>query len=109
MPFFQVDDQVPVNPKVKALVVDAEGLAAFGLWTLAGAQCQASLEDGYVSARDALRLLLDPDLVSRLSGRLVKAGLWHPAADHHCDRCPKDPARDGWLFHDWFDLRYDQG
>ncbi|QDM55880.1 HNH endonuclease [Gordonia phage MagicMan] len=109
LPFFQVDDQLPANRKVRQLVETAlegqiEGMAAGFLWTLAGAQCQLVGTDGVVSRADLVRLVLNPDLADRLAGLLVDTGLWHRPG-HDCDRCP--PVEGGhYLFHDWFAMRY---
>ena len=109
MPFFQVDDQLPVNHKVRTLVESAldghiEGMAAGFLWTLAGAQCQSTGTDGVVSRADLVRIALNPEIADRLAALLVDVGLWHRTG-HHCDRCP--PVQAGtYLFHDWFDLKY---
>ncbi|MDR2379995.1 MAG: HNH endonuclease [Bifidobacteriaceae bacterium] len=113
MPFFQVDDQLPVNKKTKSLVEatalaqEPEGLQALGLWVLAGAATQASLTDGQVTLPDLIRLLLDRNLAERLAARLVDAGFWHTTG-HTCPRCrPAPPGT--WLFHDWADLGYGAG
>lgn len=111
MPFYQVDDQLPQNPKVRALLEssidgDAEGAAALAAWTLAGAQCQASLTDGQVKRNDLIRHFLNPDFTDRLARRLVDVGLWH-SAEHDCSQCPPVEDAHGWVFHDWFQLRYD--
>ncbi|AZV00781.1 HNH endonuclease [Gordonia phage Kiko] len=109
VPFFQVDDQLPANRKVRQLVETAleghiEGMAAGFLWTLAGAQCQLVGTDGVVSRADLVRLVLNPDLADLLAGLLVDTGLWHRPG-HDCDRCP--PIEDGhYLFHDWFAMKY---
>lgn len=112
MPYFMVDDQLPVNVKTKRLTElglggDVDGLAALGLWTLAGAAVQASLSDGQVSLTDLFRLVLDREIALRLAGLLVDAELWHTHG-HTCPRCPP-VAEYHWVFHDWFDLRYDRG
>lgn len=109
LPFFQVDDQLPANRKVRQLVETAleghiEGMAAGFLWTLAGAQCQSVGTDGIVSRADLVRLVLNAELADRLAALLVDTGLWHRPG-HDCDRCP--PVAEGtYLFHDWFAMRY---
>lgn len=108
--FFQVDDQFQVNAKAmalanRALTGDLDGLAALGLWTLAGSLCQAQLTDGVVSLADIVRTTLNPVEGPRLAGILVEVGLWH-APGHACPRCPE--VEEGtWLFHDWFQFKYD--
>lgn len=79
MPWFKVDDQLHAHPKP-----NRAGLAAIGLWTLAGSHCMSYLTDGVVE-----RWFVEskPDGV-KLAAKLVKAGLW----DEH---------EDGWVFHDW--------
>lgn len=107
--WFQVDDQLTLNRKVRALTEralegDIEGLAAMGVWTLAGSQCQASRTDGVVRRADLIRLVLNHEIADMGAGLLVEVGLWH-GPGHDCGRCPT--VTDGtWLFHDWFDLGY---
>ncbi|WP_115790027.1 HNH endonuclease [Arthrobacter silvisoli] len=110
--FFQVDDQFHVNQKAKelarkALMNDVRGLAAVGLWTIAGSMCQAALTDGVTTVEDLVSITLNHAVAVELAGLLVSAGLWH-AEGHACDRCPK-VATGTYLFHDWFALGYDKG
>lgn len=79
MAWFKVDDQLHSHPKA-----GRAGLAAMGLWTLAGSHCMSYLTDGVVE-----RWFVEskPHGV-KLAAALVKAGLW----DEH---------EDGWVFHDW--------
>lgn len=113
MPYYQVDDQLPQNQKVRVLLEsaadgDLEGAAALSAWTLSGAQCQASLTDGQVKRTDLIRHYLNPDLADRLARRLVAVGLWH-SAEHDCSQCPPVTDPKGWVFHDWFQAKYDTG
>ena len=84
MPWFKVDDQLHAHPKP-----NRAGLAAIGLWTLAGSHCMSYLTDGVVE-----RWFVEskPDGV-KLAAKLVKAGLW----DEH---------EDGWVFHDWDEFQF---
>lgn len=112
MPFFQVVDELTGNPKIQALTRraitgDLEGPAALSLWTVAGSMCQQSLTDGVVSPEMIISQYLNPDLGLRLAQVLVDVGLWH-AHGHACPRC-KQPPEGSWIFHDWFDLRYESG
>lgn len=79
MPWFKVDDNFHSHPKARRA-----GLAAMGLWSLAGSHCMDYLTDGIVE-----RWFVEswPDGIE-LAARLVTAGLW----DEHLD---------GWAFHDW--------
>lgn len=110
MPFFMVDDDSPANRKMKALTEpvllagDITGVAALGLWTLAGAVAQKAGRDGMVNVADLVGILLDRTIAVQLADRLVDAGLWH-AAGHTCRRCEPVPEQH-WRFHDWWDLRY---
>lgn len=79
MPWFRVDDQLHAHPKP-----NKAGLAAMGLWTLAGSHCMSYLTDGVV---ERWWVESKPHGVE-LAARLVAAGLWH---EH----------QDGWVFHDW--------
>ena len=104
MSFFQVDDQLQVNAKPRALVErallgDLAGVAAMGLWTMAGSLAQAQMSDGLVKHTDCVRILLNPAIASQLADLLVDAGLWH-AAGHGCERCGPVPV-DHYRFHDW--------
>ncbi|WP_294978438.1 hypothetical protein [uncultured Microbacterium sp.] len=79
MPWFRVDDQLHAHPKP-----NRAGLAAMGLWTLAGSHCMSYLTDGVV---ERWWVESKPRGV-KLAARLVAAGLWHEHPD-------------GWVFHDW--------
>ena len=114
--FFQVSDQVPQSPKHRALAERAlegrlDGIAAIGLWTMAGADTNGTAEhrpkDGVVRRTDLIRILLNPQIAEHLASILVEVGLWH-APGHTCPRCPEvEPGT--YLFHDWFDMGYDPG
>lgn len=109
MPFFQIDDQLPVNKKLRKLTAMAEsgdpiGIAAIGLWTLAGADSQASMSEGRIERTDILRIILNPSLADQLAHLLVDAGLWHTRG-HKCGRC-EPVAAGSWLFHDWSQFGY---
>ena len=113
MPFFQVGDELPTSSKVRTLAYeraaqgDLTGFTALGLWTIAGATVQASLTDGVVSRVELIRATLDPRSADMLASLLVEAGFWH-APEHDCPRCPQVELGT-FLFHDWFDMRYDRG
>lgn len=79
MAWYKVDDKLHSHPKARRA-----GLAAMGLWSLAGSHCMDYLTDGIVE-----EWFVDswPD-GRNLAARLVKVGLW----DEHAD---------GWTFHDW--------
>lgn len=79
MPWFKVDDTLASHPKARIA-----GLAAMGLWTVAGAWSSQHLTEGFV-----------PDWYvkswpngSKRAADLVKSGLWHDAEN-------------GWVFHQW--------
>lgn len=78
MPWFQVDDQLPVHRKVLLA-----GNAAMGLWVRAGSWCQQNLTGGFVPSAIVKTL----GTLSQAKA-LVAAGLWHPV-------------KDGYTFHDW--------
>lgn len=108
--FFQIDDQFHVNQKAKALarkalMNDVRGLAALGLWTMAGSMCQAALTDGVSTVEDLVSITLNHGVAVELADLLVSAELWHTDG-HTCERCPA--VKPGtYLFHDWFALGYD--
>ncbi len=110
--FFQVGDEMPDNPKVQALSRramsgDIWGLAAIGVWTLAGAKCQEALSDGVVSLETLVSLTLNAEVSMRAADLLVEIGLWH-SRGHSCDRC-EQPSQGSWIFHDWYQMRYSKG
>ena len=91
MPWFKVDDTLHSHPKPRKA-----GLAAIGLWTVAGSYCSEYVTEGsiptwYVTGWPSGR---------KLAERLVLAGFWHPAG-HKCRRCPQPKEGDEWQFHDW--------
>lgn len=111
MSWFQTDDQFTNNRKPRELAERAlegklDGLAALGLWNLSGSQCQATGTDGVIKRTDAIRLVLNAEIVDHLAGLLVGVRLWH-APGHDCPRCPVVESGT-WLFHDWFDIKYDR-
>jgi hypothetical protein len=94
MAFFNVDDHAHGHPKHRAA-----GLAAVGLWTLAGSYCRAYKLDGqvpgwYVSSWPS---------GGRLAATLTDVGLWHQVG-HNCPDCPQPDDPNGWVFHDWLDI-----
>lgn len=78
MPWFQVDDQLPVHKKVIAA-----GNAAMGLWVRAGSWSQQNLTGGFVPINTVKAL----GTISQAKS-LVAAGLW-------------DAVKGGYQFHDW--------
>lgn len=78
MPWFQVDDQLPVHRKVTAA-----GNAAMGLWVRAGSWSQQNLTGGFVPVNVVKTL----GTIAQANA-LVAAGLWHTADG-------------GYEFHDW--------
>lgn len=90
MPYFLVDDQFQVNAKVTALVENEadNGLAALGLWVLAGSLSQAKLSDGEITRGDVTRLVLSKQRATRLAALLVRYGLF-------------DDTPNGWAIHDF--------
>jgi hypothetical protein len=91
MAYWMLDDQAPQKGKIKALTApalegDIEGLAAIGMWALAGATSQARGSDGLVTLADLVGLVPDRAIAERLAHRLVDAGLFH-GHGHDCPRC----------------------
>lgn len=84
MPWFKVDDELHDHRKPRKA-----GVAAMGLWTLAGSWCADNLTDGFVPESIPIRWASN---FRKLADALVAAELWHP---HIKDGEP------GWLFHDW--------
>lgn len=110
--FFQLCDELRGNPKIqrlarRAMTGDMSGLAALGMWALAGTACQQGLTDGVVAVETLVSDTLNLEVATRLAGMLVDEGLWH-APGHLCERCVQPP-QGSYVFHDWFDLRYSRG
>lgn len=84
MPWFKVDDGFHGHPKVVEL-----GVAAVGLWTLAGSWCAKYLTDGFVPDKTVTRLGGDHEQAAEL----VASGLWERADDG------------GYWFRDWADYQ----
>jgi len=110
--FFQLGDELRGNPKIqrlarRAMTGDLSGLAALGMWALAGTACQQALTDGVIEVETLVSDTLNLEVATRLAGMLVEEGLWH-APGHSCERCVQPP-QGSFIFHDWFDLRYDRG
>lgn len=83
IPWFKVDDTLHSHPKSRSA-----GLAAMGLWSLAGSYCSQYVTEGFV-----------PEwfVIAWPSGKkhatsLVRAGLWFVS------ECAGET---GWQFHDW--------
>lgn len=83
MPWFKVDDTLHSHPKPRKA-----GLAAIGLWSLAGSYAMNYKTDGFVPGW----YVVGWPQGKRLSDTLVKAGLWEIGE--------KD-GEPGWFFHDW--------
>lgn len=113
MAFFMTDDKAPTNAKFKGLLAqillegDTTGIAAIGLWNMAGASTQASHSDGLLSIADLVSLVMDRTVAEQLAHALVDAGLWH-AEGHECSQCEPVPPKH-WRFHDWWQMRYKRG
>lgn len=78
MAFFNVDDQFHGHPKARAA-----GLAAVGLWTVAGSWCKAYKSEGLVP-----EWLVTDWRAKKAADQLVLAGLWTRTDQ-------------GYQFHDW--------
>ena len=86
MTFFNIDDQAHSHPKFRKA-----GLAAVGLWTMAGSWSQAHKQEGFVPDW----FVISWPRGTKLATELVHAGLW--------DRGQRD-ALAGYQFHDWLDI-----
>jgi hypothetical protein len=87
VPDFRVADTAPEHPKLRAA-----GLAAFGLWSAAGAYAMRELTDGWVPEY----WVTTWPAGKRAAGTLVSVGLWS-----------KEPRNGlpGYQFHDWEDYQ----
>ena len=86
MAFFLVDDQFHGHPKARRA-----GLAAVGLWSVAGSHCTAYKTDGFVPEW----FVAGWPKGKRLATELVAAGLW--------SECEQE-GEQGYRFHDWHDI-----
>lgn len=84
MPWFKVDDKLHDHRKARAA-----GVAAMGLWALAGSWCADNLTDGFVP--DTICARWDRSY-RKLAARLVDARLW--VVDEVA-------GEKGWRFHEW--------
>ena len=92
MAFFNVDDQFHGHPKARKA-----GLAAVGLWTVAGSHCRAYKSEGFVPA-----WYVDGWKARRSAVQLAVSRLWHVEGDDCvCLTDFKWPGEPGWRFHDW--------
>jgi hypothetical protein len=87
VPYFKVDDMLHSHPKSRRA-----GLAAMGLWSLAGSHCMAYKTDGFVAGW----FVATWPRGASLAAQLVEAGLWSPGASGE---------QLGWWFHDWDDVQ----
>ncbi len=105
-----LDDQAPQKGKILGLTApvllegDITGLAAIGMWALAGAASQHAGTDGLMGLANLVRVVPDRAIAEQLAHLLVVAGLWHEHG-HDCPRCDPVPER-SWRYHDWWDMRY---
>ncbi|MCF6467359.1 hypothetical protein FAF44_02880 [Nonomuraea sp. MG754425] len=87
MPWVRVDDQFPVNRKVRPL-----SDRAFRLYVSALCWCNANLTDGVIGARE-LMYVSDVSSPRRYADELVNAGLW-------------SKTNDGWQIHDYLEYQH---
>lgn len=92
MPWFKVNDTLPMSRKVLA-IPRRNRAAAMGLWVLAGAWAASELTDGHVPG-----YMVDEWADEKASAALVKAGLWD-----------RDESGNGFRFHDWKDWQPTKG
>lgn len=90
MAWARISDDFHDHPKIADLTVDAEGLAALGLWTLALAWVRADRRrGGVIPIGMAMRFAAGGG--KQLASRLVQVGLW-------------DETAGGYRFHDFEDV-----
>jgi hypothetical protein len=83
MPWFKVDDTLHGHPKPRKA-----GLAAMGLWSMAGSYSSQYVTEGFVPRW----FVAGWPSGQKLAIRLVEAEMWSPVV--------KDD-EPGWQFHDW--------
>jgi len=91
VPWFKVDDTLHSHPKPRRA-----GLAAIGLWSLAGSYCSQYTTEGEVPEW----FVTGWPQGRKLAGQLVTVGMWHPSG-HDCPDCRQPDEADAWQFHDW--------
>jgi hypothetical protein len=84
MTWFKVDDGLHSHKKVVRA-----GVAAMGLWVIAGSWCADNLTDGFIP--DYMAARLDPDYAEH-AARLVAAGFWTD---------DEEDGDKGWRFRGW--------
>lgn len=96
MVWFKVDDKLHDHRKPRRAGVgsNVNGLAAMGLWGLAGSYSADNLTDGFVPEHTLTRWAPSLPVGRKLARLLVDAGLWHPAVVD---------GEAGWVFHEWED------
>lgn len=87
MPWFKVDDALHSHPKTRKA-----GLAAMGLWVVAGSFSASYMTSGFISEY----WVKGYPNGRRLAAKLVAAKLWESGV-FEGDR--------GWFFHDWSDFQ----
>lgn len=87
MPYFRIDDQMHGHPKARRA-----GLAALGLWGMAGSHSMAYKTDGFVPSWFVALWKGGP----RAAETLVAVGLWAEA---------ERDGETGYQFHDWHDYQ----
>lgn len=87
MPWFKVDDTLHSHPKPRKA-----GLAAMGLWAMAGSYSMAYKLDGFVPAY----FVTSWPQGRRLADQLVKNDQWSFGEKN---------GEPGWYFHDWHDYQ----
>jgi len=85
MTWFRVDDTLAAHPKTRRA-----GLAAMGLWTVAGSWSSQQLTEGFVPTW----FVETWPQGKKLAAQLVRAGYWETAEIED---------EQGWQFHDWTD------
>jgi 5-methylcytosine-specific restriction endonuclease McrA len=88
--WFKVDDKFHSHRKTLQLMAEPEGMAAIGLWVIAGSWCADQLTDGFVPRYVLKHLATDSG--HELAKLLVKVGFWEEAQVN---------GQDGYLFHQW--------
>lgn len=83
MPWFKVDDSLHSHPKTRRA-----GLAAMGLWVVAGSYCSQYVTEGFVPNW----FVSGQRNGHKIAASIVAAGLW--------DKASKD-GEQGYQFHDW--------
>jgi hypothetical protein len=102
MAWVRYDDQLPMNAKVTAALLEDPGVMSLHL--MANTWTNTTKTPGYVPPTQPLVLLIGQQVALKWADILVRTGLWH-TVDGMCAECTEEyqdydlAGRGGWVFH----------